>query len=135
MFYSTFFLLFFFVVAVLISAWSIRNNKKKTQIKIKEEQEEENIKYHQQKYRKIKEQYYRGIEIESKQNLLSQEYKIIGLEKPVGKWTNMVMKRNIQYISTLKNLMGTNFSKLGIWQIKVKAQSLISQAMHRGKGR
>ena len=101
----------------------------------KKTSEKENYEYHEQKHNKIKEQYYRGIQIESKSTSIDNQYDIVGMATPKGKWTAMVIKQNMQYISTLKNLMGNNFSKLGLWQLKVKAQSLISNAMQKGKGR
>ncbi|WP_198014740.1 hypothetical protein [Neorickettsia helminthoeca] len=91
--------------------------------------------YHKEKHEKIKAQYYRSIDLEQPNQRLEYDARIVGIAKPQGKWTSMVIRRNMQYMTTLKHLMGTNFSKIGIWQLRLKAQSLISQGMHRGRGK
>ncbi|KYH12710.1 hypothetical protein [Neorickettsia sp. 179522] len=98
-------------------------------------EDDEHEEYHKEKQRRIKDQYYRSIDLEEFNRHFGSDPKIVGIAKPQGKWTSMVIKRNMLYITTLKNLMGSNFSKMGIWQLKVKAQSMISHGMHKGRGK
>jgi len=130
------FVILAFPIVLLCVTFFLKNKKKSSAVVQENKKKDENFnQYKKGKYQKIKAQYYRGIEVESSAKFLSEDYRIVGLQEPKGKWTKMVMKQNIGYISTLKNLMGNNFSKMGFWQLKVKAQSLISQAMQKGKGR
>lgn len=122
------------ILAVCISGLS-PGPKYRDQNKNEEIEAEKNLEYHQEKTKKLADHYYRAIEFRQNSNSINQDYNIVGFEAPKGKWTKMIMKQNLQYLSTLKNLMGNNFSKAGIWQLKVKAQNLISQAFHKGKGR
>lgn len=119
----------FFILAILDSYAEYKNKSSATQL-----DEDYNEEYHIEKHKKIKAQYYRGIQAESKNQFLTQEYNIVGVEKPKGKWTAMVIKRNLQYMTTLKNLTGNNFFNLGVWQLKVKAQSLLGQGINRARG-
>ncbi|WP_041917519.1 hypothetical protein [Neorickettsia sennetsu] len=98
-------------------------------------EDDEHKEYHKEKQRRIKDQYYRSIDLEELNRHLGSDPKIVGIAKPQGKWTSMVIKRNMLYMTTLKNLMGSNFPKMGIWQLKVKAQSLISHGIHKGRGK
>ena len=123
------------VIFLLIILLNLRPKYKQPLNTEEESEEEKNIQYHEEKFKKLSDHHYRAIEFKQRYDYVSKDYNIVGFQKPHGKWSKMVMKQNMQYLSTLKNLMGNNFSKMGIWELKVKAQNLISQAFHKGKGR
>lgn len=122
----------FIVLLILIGVLFTSYFEYKKKHKYNDNFEEEHQEYQKEKFKKIKAQYYRGIEIEQD---INQNYNIVGFVEPKGRWTKMVIMRNLKYMTTLKDLVGNNFGKMGIWQLKVKAQSLISHGFHRGKGR
>lgn len=97
--------------------------------------DDDHTEYYREKHRKIKDQYYRSVDLEKFNVHVGSDPRIVEIAKPQGRWTSMVIRRNMHYMMTLKNLMGDNLSKLGIWQLKVKAQSLISHGMHKGRGK
>ncbi len=102
-----------------------------------DDNEDENRKYLEKKERQI-EQHLENIRRNQKKPKLTLNYeagKIVDINKPLGKWTQLVTMTQLKYINNVKKLMGDKFSnKLGFWQIKVRAQSL-SQGRVRGKGR
>jgi hypothetical protein len=134
MFYFTLITISIIIIIILIIALQSYSEYRKKS-KLEKNSSQENHIYQKEKFNKIKDRYYRGIEIEEKNQTLEQNYNIVGFDQPKGKWTKMILMQNLKYMTTLKHLMGNNLSKLGIWQLKVKAQSLISHGIHKGKGR
>ena len=52
--------------------------------------------------------------------------KIVGVQKPIGRWTKMVLQNNMQYINIFKNLINKNNKenkKTGFWQLFIQAKS------------
>lgn len=60
-----------------------------------------------------------------------EESRIVGVAKPVGFWTNFVMKQKIGFIVALGGLSG---SKKGYWENYIKAQAA-SQSKEQSRGK
>ncbi len=85
--------------------------------------------YMKKKYRRIIENEEKLLKNYQMNNLVVNS-KIVGFQKPIGKWTRMVMNTQLEYLSNVKRMLGDQFNKIGIWQMRVKAQ-----AQFKGLGR
>ncbi|MDN5247562.1 MAG: hypothetical protein QWI36_00250 [Wolbachia endosymbiont of Tyrophagus putrescentiae] len=74
---------------------------------------------------------------EAQELYIEREYEedidIVGIAKPVGKWTKMVMQ-NGGFVSRLAQLIRSEGGKKGFWELFVKAQAS-AQGKYKGKGR
>jgi hypothetical protein len=68
---------------------------------------------------------------EQELNTPQEESRIVGVAKPVGFWSNFVMKQKIGFIVALGGLAG---SKKGYWENYIKAQAA-SQSKEQSRGK
>lgn len=123
------------LLASVFAIWAYIDYKK---ILHEEELNEQYTKeYNEHKERLILRQYYKDLKLEH--DLEQDDYKIIGIREPVGKWTKMITDQQAgSYLAAARMFVSEKLSavKFGKWQLMVKAQSLMgSQGKNRGRGR
>jgi hypothetical protein len=73
----------------------------------------------------------------SVQNMPEPE-QIVGIVKPIGRWTEFVIKQKFTYLHALKQFLAqqdtSGDNRKGFWQIMIEAKSQ-AQGRHQGKGK
>ncbi|MDM8335303.1 hypothetical protein [Wolbachia pipientis] len=105
--------------------------------KVLEEEREENRKfnelYQKNKQKELMKRQEMLCESQKDTQVYKEDPEIVGISKPVGQWTKMVMMSG-GFMQRLAQLIKREGGKKGFWELFVKAQAS-TQGKHKGKGR
>lgn len=81
----------------------------------------------------LQQKIHNDIEKDNIKEIYKEDIDIVGIAKPVGKWTEMVM-RNGNLMLRFAQLIRSEGGQKGFWELFIKAQAS-TQGKHKGKGR
>lgn len=108
---------------------------KKVLAEEREEERKNNELYKEKKHKELVKQQEELRKVQKDdERVYKENLEIVGVAKPVGKWTKMVMMSGNLMHRFLIQLINTEGDKKGFWELFIKAQSSV-KGKHKGKGR
>ena len=104
--------------------------------KYKEEEKKYKKKKKEELKRKLEEERYGSLSTniyENETSIYNEKSRIVGIRKPIGKWTQFIMSQKMNYLKNFQDLFHKRGGK-GFWQTLIHAQSK-SNSFYKGKGR